>query len=74
MGHCRAMFRFCLEEMYFFIVSYSMMTHQSQERHMVYEYWVSASTENGEGGSPNMERETAELIQPLVCNTNKNMD
>ena len=40
-----------------------------QERHMVYEYWVSFS---GVGGSSsNMERETAELIQPLVCNINK---
>ena len=36
---------------------------------MVYEYWVSFS---GVGGSSSiLERETAELIQPLVCNINK---
>ena len=64
---------------YLLIVSNSMMTlghwlinHSAdvQERHMVYEYWVSFSGETGLGGSI-MERETAELIQPLVCNINK---
>ena len=37
---------------------------------MVYEYWVSFSGETELGGSI-LERETAELIQPLVCNINK---
>ena len=77
-GHCQAISCFGLEEMCLLIVSNSMMTlghwlinHSAdvQERHMVYEYWVSFS---GVGGSSsNMERETAELIQPLVCNINK---
>ena len=54
-----------------FLILWWPINHSAyvQERHMVYEYWVSFS---GVGGSSsNMERETAELIQPLVCNINK---
>ena len=36
---------------------------------MVYEYWV--STNEKEATSPHLQRETAELIETLVCSTKK---
>ena len=38
--------------------------YMTQERHLVYEYWVSTEEEDA---STHLERETAELIETLVC-------
>merc|ERR1719454_247905 len=39
--------------------------HKVQERHRVYEYWVSTET-NADEASSHLERETAELIKTII--------
>ena len=46
------------------VYSNNVHMYMIQERHLVYEYWVSTEEKDA---SPHLERETAELIETLVC-------